>query len=125
MGCYGIGLGRLMGTIAEVFADEKGLRLPHNVSPFRYHILLLSKNDEVKQKAEALYKNLTDRGIEVLFDDRADISAGAKFAEADLLGITEHIVVGDKMPASGKFEVKNRLTGIASEKEMDELYGEN
>jgi len=131
MGCYGIGLGRLMGTIVEVYEDEKGLRWPASVSPFRYHILLVSKNDEQKQKAEALYKNLLNKGIEVLFDDRADISAGAKFAEADLLGITERIIVGDrpvgeagKTPANQKFEVKNRLTGAASEKDMDELYGE-
>jgi prolyl-tRNA synthetase len=123
MGCYGIGLGRLVGTIAEIHSDEKGLVWPKSVAPFQYHILLLSKNDEQKQKAEALYKDLTQKGIEVLFDDRMGMSAGAKFAEADVLGIPEQIIVGDKMPEDGTFEIKNRKTGAVSYAGMDELYG--
>jgi len=125
MGCYGIGLGRLLGTIAEVHSDEKGLVWPANVAPFRYHILLLSKDDEQKQKAEDLYKNLTAQGIEVLFDDRAGMSAGAKFAEADVLGISEQIIIGDKMRDDSTFEIKNRKTGTVSYVGTDELYGKD
>ncbi|MBI3274191.1 MAG: hypothetical protein HYZ69_03530, partial [Candidatus Colwellbacteria bacterium] len=104
MGCYGIGLGRLMGTIVEVHHDDKGIIWPESVSPFKAHLIAVG-NKKSFSKAEKFYKELHSRGIEVLYDDR-DVSAGGKFAEADLMGIPYRLVVSDKTGA--KIEVKKR-----------------
>jgi prolyl-tRNA synthetase len=109
-GCYGIGLQRLMGTIVEVCHDEKGIIWPESVAPFKVHLISLGKNDE----AEKIYNDLQKNNIEVLFDDREDTSAGAKFADADLIGIPWRVVVSEKSLASGGVEVKKR-----SEKESE------
>ncbi len=108
MGCYGIGPGRVMGTIAEALSDEKGLVWPKSVAPFRIHLLSLNTDE----KTEALYKELTAAGIEVLYDDR-DVSAGEKFAESDLLGIPYRVVVGKRSIESGQAEVKQRTSETA------------
>lgn len=103
MGSYGIGLGRLMGTIVEVLSDEKGIIWPENVAPFKIHLLSLSENEE----AEKIYAELSKKGIEVLFDDR-EVSAGEKFADSDLIGIPWRVVVSKKSLAAGGIEVKKR-----------------
>ena len=106
MGSYGIGPGRLMGTIVESFADDKGIVWPESVAPFKVHLIDLRE----KEVSDNLYKKLTDAGIEVLYDDR-DQSAGEKFGGSDLLGIPYRVVVSGKTVASEKFEVKVRRTG--------------
>jgi len=106
MGCYGIGLGRLMGTVAEIYHDDKGLIWPEAVAPFAVHILSLNKNKE----AERLYNELTKQGVEVLYDNR-EISAGEKFADADLIGIPYQIIISEKNLKENKVEIKNRKTG--------------
>lgn len=103
MGCYGIGLSRAMGTIVEIFHDEKGMIWPEAVAPFRVHLLSLGKNEE----AEKIYQELSEKGIEVLFDDR-ELSAGEKFADADLIGIPYRVVVSEKALKAGGVEVKKR-----------------
>lgn len=103
MGCYGIGLQRLMGTIVEVHHDGKGIIWPESVAPFRAHLISLGKNEE----AEKIYDNLLKNNIEVLFDDR-DVSAGEKFADADLIGIPYRVVVSKKSFESGGAEIKKR-----------------
>jgi prolyl-tRNA synthetase len=111
MGSYGIGPARLMGTIVELFADEKGLVWPSAVAPFQYHLVSLGKSgDEISKAADALYDDLIKANIEVLYDDR-EISAGQKFADSDLLGIPKRIVVGKDAVATNVFEVINRATG--------------
>ena len=111
MGSYGIGLGRLMGTVVEVLADEKGLVWPESVAPFRIHLVLIpSENAEVKDAADALYGKLSDACMEVLYDDR-DLRAGEKFADADLIGIPTRVVISEKTVREGKLEVKDRRTG--------------
>ncbi len=111
MGSYGIGPGRLMGTIVEVFADEKGIVWPKEVSPFAVHLVSLAgENAEVKKSADDLYKTLTSKGIEVLYDDR-DARPGEKFADSDLIGIPVRVVVSAKTLEGGAFEVKDRATG--------------
>lgn len=109
MGCYGIGPTRLMGVVVEKLADEKGLIWPEAISPFSVHLLCLSKEKESNsyKKAEELYKQLTDARVEVLFDDR-DESAGAKFADSDLIGIPMRIVISDKSILAGGVEIKER-----------------
>ncbi|MDD5396521.1 MAG: His/Gly/Thr/Pro-type tRNA ligase C-terminal domain-containing protein [Candidatus Moranbacteria bacterium] len=103
MGCYGIGVSRLMGVVAELFADDKGLVWPENIAPFAVHLLNLGENEE----AEKIYAELKSKGIEVLLDDR-EVSAGEKFADSDLIGIPWRIVVSKKSLAAGGIEVKKR-----------------
>lgn len=103
MGCYGIGLGRLMGTIVEIYHDEKGIIWPEVVAPFRVHLLNLGQ----KEEAEKIYQELTDKKIEVLYDDR-EASAGEKFADADLVGIPWRVVVSQKSLEKGGLEIKER-----------------
>ncbi len=123
MGSYGIGPARLMGTIVELLSDEKGLVWPAEVAPFAIHLVSLGKaNDEVAKTADALYEELTNAGVEVLYDDR-DMSAGQKFAESDLIGIPTRIVVGKDAVATGMFEVIDRASGKVEKKQRAELAG--
>jgi len=103
MGCYGIGLGRAMGTVVEVHHDEKGIIWPDSVAPFAVHLISLNQNEE----AEKIYAMLGEAGIEVLYDDR-DVSAGEKFADSDLIGIPTRIVVSKKSLEAGGVEFKRR-----------------
>ncbi|MES2087497.1 MAG: aminoacyl--tRNA ligase-related protein [Patescibacteria group bacterium] len=107
MGCYGIGLGRLMGTIVEVLADEKGIVWPESVAPFKVHLISLSMEGDAKKYADELYEKLNKMGVEVLYDDR-DLRAGEKFADSDLLGLPWRLVVSDKTVKAGVIEVKGR-----------------
>ncbi len=112
MGSYGIGLGRLMGTIVETLADDKGIIWPEEVAPFKVHLLALGTgsdaNADVFAKAAELHSLLESHGIEVLFDDRTGLSAGEKFADADLLGMPYRIVVSERSLKEGGYEVKRR-----------------
>jgi len=121
LGSYGIGITRLMGTIVEIMADEKGLVWPAAVAPFALHLVSLGKSgDEIAQVAEALYEELVGAGVEVLYDDR-DASAGQKFAESDLIGIPTRIVVGKDAATTGIFEVVERVTGAVEHVPRAEL----
>src|SRR5690606_26808252 len=111
MGSYGIGPTRVMGTIAEVFADPQGLVWPEAVAPFAVHLVaLIGKTDEAKQKADELYAQLQQAGVEVLYDDR-EVSAGEKFADSDLIGIPLRVVVSDRGLTANQLELKHRKTG--------------
>ncbi|MBZ9569807.1 proline--tRNA ligase [Patescibacteria group bacterium] len=107
MGCYGIGLGRLMASIVEVHHDEKGIIWPIEVAPFQVHLIPLS-GKKVESQSKRLYQDFQAKGIEVLFDDRADITPGEKFADADLIGIPFRIVVSEKTLKKDSVEVKKR-----------------
>ncbi|MFZ2500686.1 MAG: aminoacyl--tRNA ligase-related protein, partial [Minisyncoccia bacterium] len=121
MGCFGIGISRLMGVIVETFSDDKGLVWPEAVAPFKYHLVSLGKaGDEISQTADALYADLVKSGAEVLYDDR-DARAGEKFAESDLLGMPIRIVVGKDAVATGAFEVVERATGVVTKKSREEI----
>ncbi len=111
MGCYGIGPGRLMGTIAEVLSDDKGLVWPKGIAPFDIHLVSIEdKGGKVKAEADKLYERLTKEGKEVLYDDR-DMRAGEKFADSDLMGIPMRVVISEKTIEQGSVEVKDRMTG--------------
>lgn len=101
-GSYGIGITRLIGVLAEVFNDEKGIIWPEAVAPFKVYLISIGKDEE----AESLYKTLEEKGIEVLYDDR-EARPGEKFADADLLGIPLRVVVSEKLE-DGKIELKKR-----------------
>ena len=109
MGCYGIGLGRLLGAIAEIYHDKNGLSWPDEVAPFKLHLIPIDgEKKEVKVQAEALYQNLKKQGADILYDDREGKSAGEKFAEADLIGIPIRIVVSQRTLANNSVEIKER-----------------
>ncbi|MFH1402295.1 MAG: aminoacyl--tRNA ligase-related protein [Patescibacteria group bacterium] len=119
MGSYGIGPGRLMGVVAEVLSDEKGIIWPESIAPFKIHLLSLGQNE----KAEEIYKKLNEAGAEVLYDDR-DLNAGEKFADSDLIGIPYRTVISEKSLASGGVELKLRnenKTAIISLEELIKL----
>jgi len=107
MGCYGIGVTRLLGTIAEVCNDGNGIIWPKTVAPYQIHLLDLGNEEEVKDYATDLYTELVALGFEVLYDDR-DERAGKKFNDADLIGIPMRVVVSGRNLKDGKLEIKNR-----------------
>ena len=121
MGSYGIGLGRLMGTVVEVLSDEEGIVWPTKIAPFQVHLLLLG--EKAKDFANDVYKTLTSKGVEVLYDDR-DARAGEKFADADLIGIPLRAVVGDKALESKLIEVKERTSDKTKNLSVEELIKE-
>jgi len=102
MGSYGIGPGRLMGTIVEIHSDEKGIIWPDSVSPYAAHLISLNAD------GQKVYAAMLDAGIDTLYDDRDDKTAGEKFADADLIGIPWRVVVSEKTLAKNMIEVKGR-----------------
>jgi len=105
MGSYGIGLGRLMGTITEIHHDKDGLIWPESVAPFKFILIAL---DYTKEGGDKLYQKLLEQDVEVLYDDREDKTAGEKFADADLLGIPVRLVLSSKTLKEKSVEVKRR-----------------
>jgi len=124
MGCYGIGLNRLMGTIVEVHHDDDGIVWPESVAPFRVHLMHIGKGDDVRTFADGVYGTLTEKGVEVLYDDRVDASAGEKFADADLLGFPWRVVVSEKTMAKDGIEIKRRSEKDAKVRTVSEFLGE-
>jgi prolyl-tRNA synthetase len=107
MGCYGIGVSRIVAAIAEIHHDERGIVWPREVAPFQVHLLLLDKDAELTAIAEKLYGDLRAAGVDVLFDDRNE-RPGSKFADADLFGVPTQIMVGKTTRESGQVEVRQR-----------------
>lgn len=120
MGCYGIGISRLVGLLAEHFADDKGLVWPVNVAPYRLYLARLGGEDDVVKAADQLYDQLTSQGVDVLYDDR-DVRPGEKFADADLLGIPYRLVISAKTLADGRYELKARTADSAELVDLDTL----
>lgn len=131
MGCYGIGPSRVMGTIVEVHHDEQGIIWPEKIAPFKVHLIKISakrpsldalrssakaerrketrsRKQDIENTAMGLYKTLLKQGVEVLYDDREDISPGEKFADADLIGCPWRVVVSEKSLTAGGVEIKKR-----------------
>ena len=121
MGCYGIGISRLMGLLAEHFADDKGLVWPEAIAPAKVYLARLSDGAEVVKQADELYERLTAAQVPVLYDDR-DVRAGQKFADADLLGIPQRVVVSDKTVASDNYELKARTSDAPQTMSREDLF---
>ncbi|MBI1934046.1 prolyl-tRNA synthetase [Candidatus Peregrinibacteria bacterium] len=113
MGCYGMGISRLMGIITEVFADDEGLRWPLSIAPAAVHIVPLTREigEQAFREADALYERLKGKGVQALFDDRLDASPGVRLADADLIGVPFRVVVSEKTLEKKKLEVKTRWSG--------------
>ena len=117
MGSYGIGIGRSLAAIVEKFHDDKGIIWPESVAPYKFHLVGLDLEDEeVSKKVYKVYYVLKEKGQEVLFDDREDVTAGEKFADADLIGIPHRLVVskrsGDKIEHKKRPEKSSELISI-------------
>lgn len=108
MGCYGLGSSRIMGAIVEVSSDKQGIIWPEEVAPFRFHLVPVEDDKEVRMVSEKIYRDLQDQNIEVLYDDRKEKSAGEKFAEADLIGISYRLVISRRTIKEKVVEVKKR-----------------
>lgn len=117
MGCYGIGIGRTLATAVEVYHDEKGLLWPEIIAPFKVHLITLKGAEE---QAEKIYKQLLELGVDVLYDDR-EMSAGAKFADSDLIGIPMRVVVSPKTIEQQSVEIKRRNESDAKLCKISEL----
>jgi prolyl-tRNA synthetase len=119
MGSYGIGISRAVAAIAEQHHDEQGLAWPAPVAPAFVHLVYLGSAGQ-PEAAEQLAAELTDRGIDVLLDDRPGLSAGVRFTDADLLGMPAVVVVGRRL-ADGYVEVRSRIDGSRSEVPLDQV----
>ncbi len=120
MGSYGIGLGRLMGTVVELCNDEQGILWPESIAPFHIHLVSLCREAEDVKTCNEIYETLQKKGIEVLYDDR-EARAGEKFADSDLIGIPVRVVVSPKTLANKSVEYKKRGEAEATLLTIDEL----
>ena len=118
IGSYGIGITRAMGVIAEKLSDDKGLVWPKNIAP--YLVYLVSIGEKGSAEAESVYRQLTDAGIEVLYDDRNE-RPGTKFADAELMGIPLRLTVSDRGVEAGEYELTDRATGQTQGVKPEEL----
>ena len=108
MGCYGIGINRILASAIEISHDKDGIIWPINIAPFEVLVSSVNQDDkQVAQVAENVYTQLLDRGIDVLLDDRA-LRGGVKFKDADLIGIPLRVTVGKRAVAEGNVEIKLR-----------------
>ena len=125
MGCYGIGVGRLLAAAIEQNHDEKGMIFPAPIAPYQVHLVGLNLNDEsVSAAADELYAQLWGQGIETLYDDRVDQAPGVKFNDADLLGLPIRLVVSPRNLAGGMVEIKGRQDGTAEQVSRESLVDE-
>ncbi|MDO8584105.1 MAG: aminoacyl--tRNA ligase-related protein [bacterium] len=129
MGCYGIGTTRLVGAIVEASHDEKGIIWPKNVAPCQVHLVSLKAKAEdvqerVFQTASDVYDRLQKTGVEVLWDDRMDVSPGEKFADADLIGIPVRLIISEKSLKENSVEWKARAGGEAKLIPLEDLEEE-
>ncbi|HEY2517511.1 MAG TPA: proline--tRNA ligase [Polyangiaceae bacterium] len=122
MGCYGIGVSRLVATTIEQHNDENGIRWPASIAPYQVHLVTLGKEATVLEAAEKLYADLWARGIEVLWDDR-DERPGVKFKDADLIGMPLRVTIGAKGLAAGNVELKPRTEPDPKKSEMVAVGG--
>jgi len=112
MGSYGIGIERIVACHIEQNHDADGITWDPVLAPFLFHLISVgTKSAAVVQTAEELYAEISGAGLEVLFDDRKDVSPGFKFKDADLLGMPYQVIVGDKNLGAGNIEIKERRTG--------------
>ena len=124
MGCYGIGIGRTVAAAIEQGNDEFGIKFPASIAPFNVTVIPTNmKNERVNTVSEDIYKKLGKKGMDVIIDDRSE-SAGIKFKDADLIGITLQVTVGPRTLENDEVELKNRMTGESKTVKIDEIVSE-
>lgn len=126
MGCYGIGVSRTMGVIVEKFNDEKGIVWPASVAPYTVHLASLNTNDDsVIKRSNEIYSKLTKAGVEVLYDDRVEVGAGQKLAEADMIGCPIRAIVSTKTQDQVEVKLRNETDAkLMSVEELVKLSGQ-
>ena len=117
IGSYGIGITRVMGVIAEKLSDEKGLIWPENIAPYKVYLVSIG---DVTEQANELYEKLKAAGVTVLFDDRNE-RPGAKFADAELIGLPYRVTISQRLVDEGKLELVKRISGDTEVLTLDEL----
>ena len=123
MGCYGIGVTRIVAAAIEQGHDENGIKWPKSIAPYQVHLVHIGKKDEFKAKVEKMYEELVAAGIEVLYDDR-NAGPGFKFKDADLLGLPFQLVMGERdYDKTGKLKINNRHTGDSMEVSESDVLG--
>ena len=122
MGCYGIGVSRLVATTVEQHHDDNGIRWPMSVAPYHVHVVTLGKEADVAQTARSIHDALEAAGLEVLWDDR-DERPGVKFKDADLIGVPLRVTVGSKGLATGNVELKDRADADPKRVELVPVAG--
>jgi prolyl-tRNA synthetase len=122
MGCYGIGITRIVGAAIEQNHDENGIIWPGPLAPFDVVLVPINmhRSDDVREAAEALYAELAASGLEVLLDDR-DARPGVKFADAELIGVPHRIVIGDRGLAKGELEYRHRRDSESRDLKREEV----
>jgi prolyl-tRNA synthetase len=124
MGCYGIGPSRLVGTVAECLSDDAGLIWPEEIAPFHVHLVSLAQGESEVKQSDAVYQTLKAAGLDVLYDDRPDMRAGAKLNDADLIGIPHRLVVSKKTIENQKVEWKERTKADGVQIELERFISE-
>lgn len=119
MGCYGIGISRLMGVVAEHFSDDKGLVWPEDIAPAKVYLVRIGGEEAIRH-ADELYEELMAKDIEVIYDDR-DERPGAKFADSELMGIPHRVTVSDRLLETNEYEYTPRATGVETRLTREEL----
>jgi prolyl-tRNA synthetase len=119
MGCYGIGINRIMASAIELGNDSDGIIWPISIAPWEVLITLAGQSNEIKDAGEKVYGELLKKGVDVLIDDRADTRPGVKFKDADLLGIPVRVTIGKKSIADGKVELKLRSESESKNVDVD------
>lgn len=120
LGSYGIGITRLIGVIAELFADDKGLIWPESIAPAKVHLIRIGDSEKLLKASDDLYYLLTESNIAVLYDDR-NVRPGEMFADADLIGIPNRVVVSEKTLANSSLEYKSRTANEAEQINTEKL----
>jgi prolyl-tRNA synthetase len=120
MGSYGVGVSRLVAVVAEQTHDDKGLRWPAAVSPADVHIIAAGKGDQLNA-ALKLGEELAAKGLDVIVDDRVGVSAGVKFADAELIGVPKTVVVGRKL-SDGYIELRSRYSELHQDVPLAQVY---
>ena len=124
MGCYGMGVGRILAAAIEQNHDDRGIVFPPPIAPYDVHLVGLNMSDEaVAEAATDLYDRLWAAGIEVLFDDRTDAAAGVKFNDADLIGLPVRLVVSPRNLRQSAVEMRGRTAEEAEMAALDEVAG--
>jgi len=123
MGCYGIGISRTMGAVAEVFHDDKGLKWPKAIAPFHIYLAAIGRDDAVYTEAEKMVADLESAGVEVFYDDRRDkkVGPGQKFSDHELMGMPARIVMSERTMEEGVVEFVDRATGDMEKVKIDKV----
>lgn len=118
MGCYGIGLTRVVASVIEVSHDKQGIIWPDSIAPFKVGLINLLQDDP--SVADRFYQTMTAKGVDIIYDDRA-VSPGVKFSEMDLIGVPLHVIIGKSYLQDQKFEIKDRRTGAKRHMTLEEI----